>query len=125
VNEQSRGEDRGAVLAAKKPPGRLSRLLGPALSPHGLLSRAVAVAAAFFICHLAGLRAYTTIISGTSPSGDPKDYVSAALGVLYVVFYVGVTMLVPALLIAAVVLAACFRLAARLGPVGGQRPARK
>jgi hypothetical protein len=103
---------------APKPPGLLHRVLGPALSPHGLVSRALLITVTFLILHLAGLRDYTTIISGTSPTGNLRDYCAVALGVLYAFMYVVVTMLAPVLIIAAVILAGLFLLSAR----GAARP---
>jgi len=97
----------------KKPPGRLSRLAGLAFSPRGLLLRAAIISFVYLAARLAGLREYTTIISGTSPTGDVTDWWSAGLGVVYVTLYLGFVLLVPVLLIAAALLTAWFRFAPR------------
>lgn len=95
----------------KKVPGRLSRLAGLAFSPRGLLIRAAIISVVYLLARLAGLREYTTIISGTSPTGDVSDWWSAGLGVLYVTLYLAFVLAVPVLLIAAALLTAWFRLA--------------
>jgi hypothetical protein len=94
--------------AQPRPEGRLARLLGPAFSPHGLVARAAIITLIFCIAHLAGLREYTTIISGTSPTGDVRDFWAIFLGAGYTMLYLAFSLVVPALLIAAGLLAACF-----------------
>jgi hypothetical protein len=103
-----------ASTPAEKPRrGCMERLTGPRLSPHGLLSCAAILTLTFMFMHLLGLREYTTIISGTSPTGDPQDWFAALIGVFYILFYLAFTMLVPLLLIAAGLLALGFALPAR------------
>ena len=60
--------------------------------------RAVLWAVAFGIAHLLGFKAYTAILSGTTPYGT----VQHVLGLVYIVLYVGLVFLVPVLIIAAV-----------------------
>ncbi len=92
--------------------GLFERLTGPRLSPHGLLSCAAVLVLLFAIMHLAGLREYTTIISGTSPTGDLRDQSALSMGVLYIILYMVATMIVPVLAIAAGLLAIGFALPA-------------
>jgi len=106
----------------KKEPGRLDAILGPTFSPHGLLTRAVIITLAYFVAHLAGLRAYTTIICGTSPTGNPADTWAAVLGVIYVLLYLGFVVLVPVLVIAALLFAGWACLAARAARPPGTPP---
>lgn len=103
---------------APRPPGRLKRLLGPAFSPRGLLARAALITLACGLAHLAGLRDYTTILSGTSPSGNPSDVLSTGLGTLYVVLYLAFTVAAPVFAIAAGLFAGYLAFAAR-----GKKPA--
>lgn len=87
--------------AKAKKPRWLGFLRGPAFSPHGLLTRAVIITLAYLVAHCAGLREYTTIISGTSPTGVPNQAFPALLGILYVLLYMGFVVVVPILIIAA------------------------
>jgi hypothetical protein len=73
----------------------------PLLSPRGLLLRAAIVALVFAVAHAAGLRAYTSILSGTSPTGNPADGGAALLGCVYVFLYFAFVIAVPIALIAA------------------------
>ncbi len=103
---------RDAAAPAKEPrrPSFFERLTGPRLSPHGLLSFAAILSLAYMIMHLAGLRECTTIISGTSPTGNIRDQFPMIMGVIYILVYMVFTMIVPVLLIAAGLLALAFAL---------------
>jgi hypothetical protein len=74
------------------------------LSPAGLLARAALIGAAFLICHAAGLRHYTTVLSGSSAAAQTGT-LNAVLGAIYLAAYFGVTLLAPVLAIGAGVLA--------------------
>ena len=71
------------------------------LSPKGLLLRAAGLTALFLIVHTAGLREYTMVLSGTSPTGIRMDAWGGFLGVAYVGLYFGFVLGVPVLLLAA------------------------
>jgi len=85
-------------------------LHAPVFSPQGFLARAALIVFVFLLCHLVGLREHTSIICGTSPSGDTADRWSAALGVLYALFWFAFVLGVPILVLAAGVFAALLKL---------------
>jgi hypothetical protein len=64
------------------------------------VKRALVWAALFGIAHLIGLRAYTSMLSGTVVPEKARVF----LGMLYIVLYLGFVFLVPTLLIAAGIL---------------------
>lgn len=80
-----------------------SRQLVPSgiLTPRGMLQRALGIVAVFAICHLVGWREYTTIISGTSPTGNPANFWSIVPGCIYAVIYFAMVIAMPILVIAA------------------------
>ncbi len=90
---------------------------GQVFSPEGFVVRAVAIAVLFLVCHLLGLRQYTTIASGSAPPSLGSESVGAALGVIYIAAYFGFVVLAPILLIGAG-LFALWRIALRKGRVG-------
>jgi hypothetical protein len=71
------------------------------LSPKDLLRHAVLIGVLFAVAHLAGLREFTTIVSGTLASPSLGVGVCALLGVGYMALYFGAVVLAPILLIAA------------------------
>ena len=71
------------------------------LTPSGLVVRAALGVVAFIVLHAIGFRAYTTILSGTSPTGEQVAYVDMLKMVAYVLGYLFSTILAPILLIAA------------------------
>jgi len=73
-------------------------------APSGLVARAVFVVLVFVILHTIGWRAYTTALSGTSPTGQQIGYSDMLKMVAYVLSYLFATVLAPILLIAAAVL---------------------
>jgi len=83
--------------------------IAPLLSPRGLVVRAAVVALLFAVAHAAGLRAYTSILSGTSPTGNPADVGAALLGCVYVFLYFAFVLAVPIALIAAGLMALALR----------------
>lgn len=83
---------------------RLRRLFKVStFSPKGLLAWAALLSIIFLVCHLAGLRAYATVISGTSPTGDVTDTSTLLLAGLYVLAYVSFVVVVPILAIASAI----------------------
>lgn len=66
--------------------------------------RALFIAVLFAAAHLAGLREYTSFLSGTSANTDLSRETVAFLGVGYVLLYFAFLLLVPILLIAAALL---------------------
>jgi hypothetical protein len=72
------------------------------LSPKDLLLRAAAIALAFLIAHLAGLREYTSFPSGTVPSPDMGWQQAASGGLVYLILYFAFVLLAPILVIAAI-----------------------
>ncbi len=70
------------------------------MSPRGFLAAAVVFAGLYGVAHLAGLRAYTSILSGT----DPAAAGPAALGLLYTLLYFGAVLGAPILILGAAIL---------------------
>lgn len=68
-------------------------------SPKGFLIRAVLISVAYAVCHAAGLREYTTFLSGTTDGGNLNQTI--VLGVTYMAVYFAFVLGVPILLIAA------------------------
>lgn len=95
-------------------------------SSRPFLSRAVTLAAVFVLLHLAGLRSYTSFLSGTIPGSGAEARWPVFLALMYILAYLAVTVMVPVLVIAAGLLFAARRLAAprRNGPVGEDLPKR-
>jgi|GEM_PF-933331 len=75
------------------------------LTPSGLLARAMLGVLVFIVLHAIGFRAYTTILSGTSPTGEQVAYADMLKMVSYVLSYLFSTIVAPILLIGAVLLA--------------------
>jgi len=71
------------------------------LTPSGLVARAALGVVAFIVLHAIGFRAYTTLLSGTSPTGEQVAYVDMVKMVAYVLSYLFSTVVAPILLIAA------------------------
>lgn len=90
----------------------LRRLVGAELlTPRGFTARAVLPIAALLVANIAGLREYTTFLSGTQETAGWS--LTVLLGVAYLVFYYGCVLLAPVLVIAACLLAAWRRVASR------------
>jgi hypothetical protein len=75
-----------------------------AISPCGLCVRACVLLGFFLFCQLMGWRGSTMVLSGTRPVGLHADQ-AFMQGVLYVIAYLGVTVVAPVLILAAGVLA--------------------
>jgi hypothetical protein len=71
------------------------------LGPKDFLLRATAIAVLFLVAHLAGLREYTSFLSGTVPSPDMGWQQAAFGGLVYLILYFAFVLLVPMLVIAA------------------------
>jgi hypothetical protein len=84
-------------------PTRWSWLLRLELfSPRGFLLRALGLAAAYALCELAGLREYTTFLSGTAAGGRWET--SVVWGITYIFVYLGIVLVAPILVIGAALL---------------------
>jgi len=75
------------------------------LTPSGLVARAVTGIVVYVILHVLGFRAYVTMLSGTSPTGEPCTYIDSVKMVAYLLSYLFAIAAAPILLIAAAVLA--------------------
>ncbi len=73
-------------------------------SPKDFVRHAVLISLVFGILHLCGLREFTSILNGTAGSMALSWETSAVLGVIYIFFYLALVLLVPALLLAALLL---------------------
>ena len=78
-------------------------------TPSGLILRVALGVLAFLILHAMGFRRYTTVLSGTSPTGEQIVYSDMLKMVAYVITYLFATVMAPILLIAAVALTALQR----------------
>jgi purine-cytosine permease-like protein len=72
----------------------------PMFSPAGLAVRGAVFLCLLLICHCAGWREYTTVLCGTSPTGNVTDKAALYRGIVYVLTYFGALILTPVLLIA-------------------------
>ncbi len=79
-------------------------------TPRGMLLRAAVLVIVFGICHVAGLRQYTTALSGSSPGGTQPGALEAVLGGAYAAAYLALVIVAPILAIAAGLLWAVYRL---------------
>lgn len=70
------------------------------LSPGGFLVRAAMLVLIFLVLHALGLRKYTTVVTGTSPTGSPVDAPSVMIALFYVVSHLGAVVVAPALALA-------------------------
>ena len=76
----------------------------PVISPKGFLVRAAIIGTIFLLLYIAGLKEYTCVLCGTSPTGNVADSWSAMLGVSYVLCYFAFIVLAPVLILAAGIL---------------------
>jgi len=72
-----------------------------AFSPTAFIARAIMIALCYFISELAGLREYTTFLSGTSANLNLSWQTAATLGLLHLLLYVAFILLAPVSLITA------------------------
>jgi hypothetical protein len=76
-------------------------LTGQFFSAKYFLLRALAIAVLFAAVHLAGLREYTTFLSGTTANPRLSFQMSAFFGMVYIALYLGVVAIAPILALAA------------------------
>jgi hypothetical protein len=88
------------------------------LSPKDLVRRAAVLTVIYVIAQVAGLREFTTILTGTEGSVELGWHMSAFLGLLYLCIYLAFVLLVPMLLISAGLLALYEKRKQRLGQAG-------
>jgi len=74
------------------------------VQPRGLLLRAGFLWLFFLMCHLAGWREITMVLSGTTPVGLHGDQ-AALRGILYILSHLGVTVVAPIFILGAAILA--------------------
>jgi hypothetical protein len=91
-----------------------------AFSPTAFVVRALILSLVFGISELAGLREYTTFLSGTSANLNVSWQTAATLGLIHLLLYVAFILLVPVSLITAGLLAVLKQRASRHTPE--QRP---
>jgi hypothetical protein len=72
-----------------------------AFSPTAFVARAVIIAVCYCLSELAGLREYTTFLSGTSANLNVSWHTAATLGLIHLLLYVAFILLVPVSLITA------------------------
>ncbi len=72
-----------------------------AFSPTAFVARAVIIAACYCVSELAGLREYTTFLSGTSANLNVTWQTAATLGLIHLLLYMAFIFLVPVSLITA------------------------
>jgi hypothetical protein len=84
------------------------------VSPCGLASRAGLLAVVYLACEIAGLRDYTTFLSGTEQASTWSATVLG--GVAYLAAYFGAVLLAPILLLTAALLGAWQRFSRRARP---------
>jgi hypothetical protein len=70
-------------------------------SPGAFVFRALLISVFYFASELAGLREYTTFLSGTSANTDLSWQTAAMLGVAHLLLYVAFILLVPISLLTA------------------------
>ena len=73
----------------------------PMFSPKGFLTRAAALVVLFAVCHLAGLKEYTSVLCGMPATAGTSKETAAFLGIAYVMTYFMVIIGVPMLVIGA------------------------
>lgn len=80
------------------------RWSGAFFSPKYFLVRAAVIGVLFLIADLAGLRDYTTFVTGTTGNPNVSLQLSALYGSIYLVLYMGCVVIAPILVLAAVLL---------------------
>jgi hypothetical protein len=73
------------------------------LSPKDFVRHAILISLAFGVVQACGLREYTSVLNGTTGSLGVSWQMAAALGMIYVLVYLGFVLVVPTLLLAAVI----------------------
>ncbi|HVV01273.1 MAG TPA: hypothetical protein VHH88_07905 [Verrucomicrobiae bacterium] len=70
-------------------------------SPRAFIIRAALISLAFCACEIAGLREYTSFLSGTSANLNLSWQTGATLGLIHLLLYVAFILLAPVFLITA------------------------
>jgi hypothetical protein len=86
------------------------------MSPKDFVRHAVLISLVFLVVHLAGLREFTSVISGTAGSVEMSWEMSVLLGACYLFAYLAFVLLVPMFLLAAVLLVLLERVRSRPEP---------
>ena len=89
---------------------------GAFFSSKYFLVRAAVIGVLFLIAHLAGLRDYTTFVTGTTGNPNVSLQLSALYGSIYLVLYMGCVVLAPIFVLAAGLLMVWERAQAKLKP---------
>jgi hypothetical protein len=76
-------------------------MTGSRLGPRAFVFRAVIIVAAFAICHVAGLRAYTGVLCGMQSFAGESSTLAVMKGILYAMLYIATVVLAPIFIIAA------------------------
>jgi len=85
------------------------------VTPCSFLWIAAALVAVYLVCDGLGWREYTSVLSGTAEPGNSSD-LCWLLGVIYVVAYLGVTVVAPILVLATGIFLVLLRVS-RQGPI--------
>ena len=80
------------------------RRMRPILSPSGLIARAAILWLAFGIAHATGMRSFTSILCGMASASSASDGLASVLGLVYILAFLGCTVLAPILCLAGIVL---------------------
>jgi Linalool dehydratase/isomerase len=84
-------------------PARVPRS-GAFFSPKYFLVRAAMIGLLFMLAHFAGLREYTTFVTGTTGSPDVSFRLSAFYGMIYLALYMGCVVVAPIFVLTAALL---------------------
>jgi hypothetical protein len=74
------------------------------LSPKDLVRRGIFLGLVYLLIHIAGLREFTSILSGTTGSVQVSWQISALLGMLYIFSYLSAVLLAPILVLSAILM---------------------
>jgi len=91
-----------------------------AFSPTALMVRAAVLTALYAVSCAAGLKEYTTFLSGTSPNVNLSWHTASTLGLIHLLLHFSFILLVPILLITAGLLAAWNRYFSRDAKLQGR-----
>jgi len=79
---------------------RFAEPMHKTISVSGLLKRSFFLLIFFLLCHLTGLRVFTSVLCGTFQGSGITRFLSAFLGILYIAMYIAATIICPILVIA-------------------------
>lgn len=88
----------------KIPPSIRWLLTTDTFSPLGLCLRAGIIVVIFVVMEILGLRDYTSVISGTSPVGNPADQTATLIGFAYILAWFSFVLFVPTLIMGAILM---------------------